>query len=127
MASLSIFLNKSPFVFDSHIQAMSYIRQVAASREIQRVFFYQDAVLAGLMHQTPVQGQPSIAEQWRTLAQEFNFPLQLCIANALRRGVFNQEEAKRYGASANLTDGFQLCGLGEMADAVANSDRIVQF
>jgi len=127
MTRLTLFLNHSPFTHDSHYQAMHYIRKLGDNQQIERVFFYQDAVLAGLKHQQPVQGQTSIAADWQALALEYQFPLQLCIANSLRRGLFNEEEARRYNSQANLADGFELTGLGEMAEAVASSDQIVQF
>lgn len=127
MARISIFLNQSPFTFSSHLQAMDYIREASREHQILRVFFYQDAVLAGLNNQQPIQGQPSIVELWQALAKEVDFPLQACIANSLRRGLFDETEAARYNSTANLADGFTLTGLGEMAEAVAESDQLVQF
>ncbi|WP_419810701.1 sulfurtransferase complex subunit TusD [Bacterioplanoides sp.] len=127
MARISIFLNQSPFTFSSHLQAMDYIREASREHQILRVFFYQDAVLAGLNNQQPIQGQPSIVELWQTLAKEVGFPLQACIANSLRRGLFDETEAARYNSTANLADSFALTGLGEMAEAVAESDQLIQF
>lgn len=127
MARISIFLNQSPFTFDSHLRAMEFIQKASEEHDILRVFFYQDAILAGLSNQQPIQGQSSIVELWQTLAQEVNFPLQACIANSLRRGLFDKTEAARYNSTANLADGFALTGLGEMAEAVAESDQLVQF
>lgn len=127
MARFSVFLNQSPFTFDSHIQAIGFISRLPEGDSIDRVFFYQDATLAGLNNQQPIQGQPSICDLWQDAAKATGAPLQSCIANSLRRGVFNQEEASRYNTTANLADGFELSGLGEMADAIANSDAIIQF
>ena len=127
MARISIFLNQSPFTFDSHLRAMEFIQKASEEHDILRVFFYQDAILAGLSNQQPIQGQSSIVELWQTLAQEVNLPLQACIANSLRRGLFDKTEAARYNSTANLADGFALTGLGEMAEAVAESDQLVQF
>lgn len=127
MARTSIFLNQSPFTFNSHLQAMDYIRNLPTTEQLERVFFYQDATLAGLKNQQPIQGQASIMELWQELASERGFALQSCIANSLRRGIFNEEEAQRYDRQANLADQFELTGLGEMAEAVISSDRIVQF
>lgn len=127
MARISIFLNQSPFTFASHLRAMEFIQKASEEHDILRVFFYQDAILAGLSNQQPIQGQSSIVELWQTLAQEVNFPLQACIANSLRRGLFDKTEAARYNSTANLADGFALTGLGEMAEAVAESDQLVQF
>lgn len=127
MARTSIFLNQSPFTYNSHLQAMDYIRSLPDTEQLERVFFYQDATLAGLKNQQPIQGQASIMELWQQLASDRGFALQSCIANSLRRGIFNGEEAQRYDRQANLADQFELTGLGEMAEAVIGSDRIVQF
>ena len=47
---------------------------------------------------------------------------------ALARGITDQENAKRHQIPAdNLAKGFELVGLGELADAVQSTDRIIQF
>ena len=54
--------------------------------------------------------------------------LNICVAAALRRGVVDETEAKRLGlAGANLQSGFNLSGLGSLAEASLTCDRVVQF
>lgn len=129
MASFTLLLTQSPLSGSSHYLAVDFARALlSAGHCLDRVFFYQDAVYAGLNSQTPVQGQESIAQVWQTLAAEHNVPLQLCIANALRRGVSDTTEQSRYNLpTATLAEGFELAGLGEMASACQESDRVIQF
>tara|TARA_R110000868_G_scaffold111242_11_gene300604 strand:- start:10813 stop:11265 length:453 start_codon:yes stop_codon:yes gene_type:complete len=129
MASFSLLLTESPFPGTSHQQAQDFIRAaLALGHQIQRVFFYQDAVLCGNNRIQAPQGQQDVGEQWRQLAKVGQFPLQLCIANSIRRGIVDAQESERYGLSgATIKSGFELAGLGEMADATTNSDRLVEF
>ncbi|MDP2608742.1 MULTISPECIES: sulfurtransferase complex subunit TusD [unclassified Oceanobacter] len=129
MASFSLLLTASPFLGASHQQAQDFVRAaLAQGHQIHRVFFYQDAVLCGSNRIQSPQGQQDIGEQWQQLANTGQFPLQLCIANSIRRGLVDQQESERYDLpGATLQPGFELAGLGEMADACAQSDRILEF
>ena len=61
------------------------------------------------------------------MAKTINSFARLCSA-ALNRGITDQENAKRHQLSnSNLAQGFELVGLGELADALQSSARIVQF
>ncbi len=126
MATLTLLIRRSPYAGHGHQTALAFaFAALDAGHTIKRVFFYQDAVLAAL-HQQPPQGQAGIAQQWQALAER-GVPLQVCIANALRRGVIDEREAQRYQCQATLAADFMLAGLGEMASASEDSDRIVEF
>lgn len=129
MAAFTLFITQSPFVTHSHWQAMDFARAACAGGHvIKRVFFYRDAVFCASDRQTPIQGQKPIHQAWRELAQEAGFPLQVCIANAIRRGLVDAAESHRYEhAGPTLADGFSLSGLGDMAEAMNDSDRIIEF
>jgi tRNA 2-thiouridine synthesizing protein D len=129
MATFSLLLTQSPHSGISHTLAQQVARSLLSQgHTLQRVFFYQDAVFAALSTQNPVQGQPSISQQWQALATEHGFSLQVCIANALRRGVVDKTERQRYNLPTDtLAEGFELAGLGEMAEAALDSDRIIDF
>lgn len=125
--TITLLVKSSPLSGVQHTLALDYIRAaLAQGHAIKRVFFYQDGVYAGLYQQAP-QGQTSVHEQWRLLAQEGEFPLQCCIANAIRRGVLDVQEATRYQCTETLGSGYELAGLGELVAAHHDSDRIVTF
>ena len=66
--------------------------------------------------------------EWRTLAEEHDLDLVVCIASALRRGVIDRTEADRYDKHAsNMGDAFTISGLGQLIDAALNADRLVTF
>lgn len=129
MASFTILIRSAPFASGQHQIALDFLQEVVAQgHRIDRVFFYQDAVYCGLNTLQPIQGQASVTSQWQALAEQFQFPLQLCIANALRRGICNKEEQLRYDLPAvTCAEHFELSGLGEMAEACLKSDRVMEF
>ncbi|MGB1091972.1 MAG: sulfurtransferase complex subunit TusD [Oceanobacter sp.] len=129
MATFSLFVSSNPFSSQAHWQALDFVRTaLAAGHSIQRVFFYSDAVLVASKLVQPPQGQITASSVWQELASAHDFPLQACIANSLRRGIVNEAESQRYELeSANMCAGFELVGLGEMAEALHDSDRVVQF
>ena len=128
MSRFTLMVTQSPFDTLAHQHAMDFLQAaVANGHQIQRVFFYTDAVLCANANLTPIQGQTPISQQWAELAKSHGFPLQACIANALRRGLPDATEAKRYDLGNSLHPAFELAGLGEMATAVSYSDRIIEF
>lgn len=126
--SYTLLIKSSPFNDETNETAAAFAAAVLDSgHAIDRVFFYQDAVFTAARFLTPPQGQAPHFKQWLELKDKFNFPLQVCIANALRRGILDPQEAQRYDKQATLADGFELCGLGEIAEAMQQSDRLVTF
>ena len=52
----------------------------------------------------------------------------VCIAAAQRRGLLDENEAKRQGKDAdNIAPGFRISGLGQLIEAGIQSDRLVTF
>ena len=122
----TIILTQSPALSESHFTAQRLISEIISQGDkIDRVFFYQDAAFVGLKNQIPGQGLQASFQGWIDLQHEQNFPLQICIANALRRGVVDKTESERYQGLETLHTGFQLSGLREIADASRSSDRII--
>lgn len=129
MSSFSLILTQSPSSNVSHYLALDFATSLLTQgHSLKRIFFYQDAVYVGLNGQTPIQGQQSLMQSWLQLSRLHNFPLQLCIANAIRRGLVNKQEQERYQLPAQtVADGFDLVGLGELAEACQEDDRVIQF
>ena len=52
----------------------------------------------------------------------------LCVAAAQRRGLLDEDEAKRAGKDAsNMAAGFNISGLGQLIDAGIQADRLMVF
>ncbi len=109
--------------------ALAFARAaVAAGHRILRVFFFHDGVLCGNDLAVAPPGQGSMAAQWAELATQHDIDLVICVASALKRGIVNESEAKRYAKTAsNLHPQFDLSGLGQWIEACALADRVVTF
>ncbi len=95
---------------------------------LYRVFFYHDAVHAASSLITPPQDEIHLTQNWQAIAQKHNVDLVVCIAAALKRGLLNQQEATRHEKpAANLAEGFEISGLGQLVDAAVISDRLITF
>ena len=89
-----------------------------------RVFFYQDGVSVANALQWVPDDQRNLTSEW----QQLNIRLPVCVSAALSRGITDSDNAQRHHIpTANLAQGFELVGLGELADAVQSAERLIQF
>ncbi len=122
----TLIVTQSPALYESHRTGQQLALAILANGDfIDRIFFYQDACYVGLKSQVPGQGLQASYEGWQNIQQNHPIPLQICIANGLRRGVVDATEAHRYDQLDTLHAGFELSGLGEIAEAFQSSDRII--
>jgi tRNA 2-thiouridine synthesizing protein D len=126
---LSILVNEGPYQHQSADSAYQFTRAaLEKGHEIFRVFFYHDGVNTGTRFGVPPQDDRNITEQWTKLAQENDLDLVVCIAAAQRRGILDENEAKRQGKDGdNIAPGFRISGLGQLIEAGIQSDRLVIF
>ncbi|TRX76521.1 sulfurtransferase complex subunit TusD [Pseudomonas mangiferae] len=101
---------------------------LAGGHEIVRVFLYQDGVHSASANAVAPQDERDITADWQRFVERHGLDGVVCIAAALRRGVLDTDEARRYGRpAANLAPGWQLSGLGQLHEAVQTADRLVCF
>ena len=101
---------------------------LAGGHEITRLFFYQDGVHSASDNVVTPQDELNVPGLWRQFVTDNALDAVVCIAAALRRGVLNAEEAKRYGRTAvNLPQPWELSGLGQLHEAAQVADRLVSF
>ena len=101
---------------------------LAAGHQINRVFFYQDAVHIASRLLVFSQGELNIVQQWQEFVCMHQLDAVVCITAALRRGVLDQDEARRYQKDAyNLAEGFVLSGLGQLHEALQAGEQAVHF
>ncbi|TCK18508.1 tRNA 2-thiouridine synthesizing protein D [Thiogranum longum] len=126
---ISVLVNEGPYQHQSADTAIQFTKAVLAKgHEIFRVFFYHDGVNNGTRYAVPPQDDRNITEQWTEMAKEHNLDLVICIAAAQRRGILDENEAKRQGKEGhNMADGFRISGLGQLIEAGIQSDRMVIF
>ncbi len=95
---------------------------------LQSVFFYREGVLNANQLTSPANDEYHLVHAWQRLGQAHQVALNVCVAAALRRGVTDAEQAALLSLpAANLQPGFSLSGLGELAQSVLTSDRVIQF
>ena len=126
---LSILVNEGPYTHEASDTAFQFTKAaLAKGHEIFRVFFYHDGVNNGTRFAVPPQDDRNITEQWTALAKEHDLDLVICIAAAQRRGILDENEAKRQGKDGhNMADGFRISGLGQLIEAGIQADRLVIF
>ena len=124
-----ILVNEGPYTHQASDTAYQFTKAaLAKGHEIFRVFFYNDGVYNGSRLTVPPQDDRNIVEQWLALAKEHNLDLVVCVAAAQRRGVLDQDEAKRAKKNANnIAPGFRISGLGQLVEAGIQSDRLMVF
>lgn len=95
---------------------------------LDSVFFYREGVLNASLLNAPASDEFDLTRSWQQLQQKQGVTLNICVAAALRRGITDAQEAANLGLPvANLAEGFQLSGLGALAEAALTCDRMVQF
>jgi len=125
----SVLVNEGPYQHQSADSAIQFTKAaLEKGHEVMRVFFYHDGVNNGTRYAVPPQDDRNIAQQWTDLAAKYDLDLVICIAAAQRRGILDENEAKRQGKNGhNMADGFRISGLGQLIEAGIQSDRMVIF
>ncbi|MBS1203773.1 MAG: tRNA 2-thiouridine(34) synthase TusD [Proteobacteria bacterium] len=99
-----------------------------AGHTLSSVFFYREGVNNANALTAPASDEFDLVRAWQRLHDEQQVELHICVAAALRRGVVDDNEARRLALpAANLQAGFSLTGLGALAEAAISCDRVVQF
>ena len=113
---ISLLVQGAPYTTSAPLNALHFARAtLAAGHEVGRVFFYKDAVAVANRFAADEQG---LRAGWTALATDGAFELAVCIAAAVRRGIVEDD---------SLADGFVIVGLGQLIEAMEESDRLVSF
>jgi tRNA 2-thiouridine synthesizing protein D len=96
--------------------------------QVLRVFFYQQGVYLATNLRVVPQDELNLTVLWQQLSVDHGLELGVCIAAALCSGIVDEQESSRYELGVdNLAAQFTLMGLGQLAAASADSDRLVSF
>ncbi len=125
----SILVNEGPYTHQASDTAYQFTKAaLEKGHEIFRVFFYHDGVNNATRLAVPPQDDRNITQRWSELGAQHNLDMVVCIAAAQRRGLLDEDEAKRQGKDANnIAPGFRISGLGQLIEAGIQADRLVLF
>lgn len=129
MTTFALMVLGAPVSSQSPQTALAFARAaVTNGHRVLRVFFFHDGVHCGSDLAIAGAEQSPLATQWSEFAAQENIDLVVCVASALKRGIIDADESRRYNKpNGNLTPGFNLSGLGQWIDACINADRVVTF
>ena len=125
----AIVVHSAPYTSEGAHSALRFCQAaLAAGHEIYRLFFFRDGVHNLTSLSVVAQDEQNLQDQWSQLISENGIDAVACVTSALKRGILNDEEAKRYEKeSASLSEHASIAGLGQLVDATLNADRVVNF
>ena len=125
----AIQINEGPFTHQAADTAYLFTKAaIENGHEIFRVFFYHDGVNNGTMYGVPPQDDRNVQALWSDLAEQHDLDLVVCVAAAQRRGIMDEDEAKRHGKGAsNIAPKFRISGLGQLIEAGIQAERLMVF
>lgn len=125
----SILVLGAPFDSQSAYSAFRFTEAALESgNTIYRVFFYQNGIHNSSAIATPPQDEFDLYKGWQALQEKYSLDYVTCIAAAARRGLLNENEARRHNkAHSNMAKEFELSGLGQLVEATALSDQVITF
>ena len=126
---IGVVVSEGPYTHQAADTAYQFVKaSLAKGHEVPRVFFYHDGVNVSTRLSVPPQDERHIQNNWTALAQEHDIDLVVCIAAAQRRGLLDENEAKRQGKDGdNIAEGFRISGLGQLIEMGIQTDRLVTF
>jgi len=126
---IGVVVSEGPYTHQAADSAYHFVRSaLEKGHEVPRVFFYHDGVNVSTRLSIPPQDERNIQKNWSALAKEHGVDLVVCIAAAQRRGLLDENEAKRQGKDANnIAEGFRISGLGQLIEMGIQTDRLVMF
>ncbi len=108
----------------ANLHALKFAQSVIESgHKISRIFFYHEGVSIALGSIQSPSDEFDYGKAWMQFSQKSQIELAVCIASGSRRGIIEDDDRSR----ATLAKGFDLVGLGQLVEAISNSDRYVEF
>ncbi len=125
----AVLINSTPDASANALTAYRFVETaLQMGRQVVRVFFYKEGVYHAFRYRTPPDDEVDLTRNWQTLAEHYSLDLVVCISAAQRRGLLNDDEAKRQKKRDNdLAEGFRIGGLGQLLEAMLEADRFIEF
>jgi tRNA 2-thiouridine synthesizing protein D len=125
----TVIVHSAPYASEGAHSALRFCEALLTEgHEIYRLFFFRDGVHN--LNRLSVVGQDEVnlQERWESLIESHHIDTIACVTSALKRGVIDEQEARRYEKSASsLSSHASIAGLGQLIDATNKSDRVLNF
>lgn len=127
--SFTLVITGAPYASQAPQTALHFARAaVGAGHQIHHVFLYGDGVHLASNLACPPSDEADWPAQWREFLADQQIPATCCVASALRRGLLDETEAKRYERQApNVSTPYKIAGLGEWLESSQASSRTLYF
>lgn len=125
----TLVITGAPYSSQAPQTALEFARAaVASGHTIDRVFLYGDGIHLASSLSCPPSDETDWNEAWAGFLTAHSITAVACIASALRRGLLDAAEQKRYEkAAANLATPFEIAGLGDWVEGLMQSSRVLYF
>ncbi|UNK06241.1 sulfurtransferase complex subunit TusD [Psychrobacter raelei] len=92
------------------------------------IFFYADAANTANALRWQSADRADLTQLWSQFSAAYQQRLPVCVSTALTRGVTDEDNAARHRLQTNnLAAGFELVGLGELAEQMALATKVIRF
>ncbi|MFP3978400.1 sulfurtransferase complex subunit TusD [Marinobacter sp. KMM 10035] len=129
LQNYTLVITGAPYSSQAPQTALSFAKAaIAAGHTVDRVFLYGEGVHLASSLSAPPSDEHHWADQWSRFLSDNAISGVACIASALRRGLVNDSEQKRYELPANnIREPFIIAGLGEWVEGSMASSRVLYF
>lgn len=129
MASFTLLVTSAPFSQQNAYSAYRFaLAAVQANHKVNGIFFYQSGTLNGSSLQITPSDEFDLYNAWQNLTEQYQVPLMVCVSAANKRGITTAQDASDTdNPHFSLTAPFESVGLGELANLMNSSDRLIQF
>ncbi|WP_339725074.1 sulfurtransferase complex subunit TusD [uncultured Paraglaciecola sp.] len=129
MSSFTLLVTSAPFSQQNAYSAYRFaLAAVQSKHKVNGIFFYQSGTLNASSLQVIPSDEFNLFDAWQKFSLEHQVPLMVCVSAASKRGIITTEDARDSdNPHFSLTAPFESVGLGELANLINDSDRLMQF
>lgn len=119
----------APYSSEAAATAFNFTKTLLdQGHELYRLFFFGDGVHNANRLAVVAQDEVNLQQRWDQLITTHRLDAVVCVSSAIRRGLLDSQESERYELDAiSVYGSSEIAGLGQLIDAVINSDRVVNF
>lgn len=127
--SFALVITGAPYSSQAPQTALNFAEAaIRLGHTINQVFLYGDGVHLASTLVSPPSDEADWPGLWRAFLENHQIPATCCVASALRRGLLDEAESRRYKkTAANVAAPYTIAGLGDWLESTVNSSRTLYF